>query len=44
MVEAYRSGSTVKNLAASYGIHRTTVLEHLKRQGHATEAHKAEPG
>jgi DNA invertase Pin-like site-specific DNA recombinase len=33
LVEAYRSGSTVKNLAASYEIHRTTVLEHLKRQG-----------
>jgi DNA invertase Pin-like site-specific DNA recombinase len=32
-VEAYLSGSTVKNLAATYGIHRTTVLDHLKRQG-----------
>jgi transposase-like protein len=32
LVEAYRSGSTVKDLAATHGIHRTTVLEHLKRQ------------
>jgi IS30 family transposase len=32
LVEAYRSGSTVKTLAATFGIHRTTVLEHLKRQ------------
>jgi transposase-like protein len=33
LVEAYPGGSTIKDLAATYGIHRWTVLEHLKRQG-----------
>jgi transposase-like protein len=32
LVEAYRSGASVRSLAATHGIHRTTVLEHLKRQ------------
>lgn len=32
LVQAYRSGATVNQLAEHWGIHRTTVLEHLKRQ------------
>jgi DNA-binding CsgD family transcriptional regulator len=29
----YRDGASVQNLAARFGIHRTTVLDHLKRRG-----------
>ena len=29
---AYQSGSTIMELAKAYGIHRWTVLEHLKRE------------
>lgn len=30
---AYVSGSTVRQLAAHYGLHRTTVMAHLERTG-----------
>jgi DNA invertase Pin-like site-specific DNA recombinase len=31
--DAYRAGSTVRQVAARFGINRTTVLEHLDRLG-----------
>lgn len=33
LVEAYRSGKTVKELASEFGIHRTTVSSHLNEHG-----------
>lgn len=33
LVAAYRSGCSISKLAAEYQLHRTTVLEHLKRAG-----------
>lgn len=33
LVLAYQAGTTVNELARAYGINRTTVLEHLRRQG-----------
>jgi len=33
LVKAYRSGSSVKTLAAEIQIHRTTVMNHLERAG-----------
>ena len=33
LVAAYQSGTTVNELARIYRINRTTVLEHLRRQG-----------
>jgi Helix-turn-helix domain len=33
LVASYRDGGTVPELAVQFGIHRTTVLEHLKRAG-----------
>jgi hypothetical protein len=33
LVEAYRSGKTMKELASEFGIHRTTVSSHLNEHG-----------
>jgi hypothetical protein len=33
LAEAYRQGATVPELARRYNINRTTVLDHLERQG-----------
>jgi len=33
LIADYEAGEPVNNLAMAYGIHRSTVLEHLKRQG-----------
>lgn len=33
LVDAYRAGATVYELAARFGIHRVTVSAHLHRQG-----------
>jgi predicted ArsR family transcriptional regulator len=33
LAERYLAGESVPALAASFGIHRTTVLEHLERRG-----------
>jgi DNA-directed RNA polymerase specialized sigma24 family protein len=33
LVEGYRSGNTMKDLASEFGIHRTTVISHLTQQG-----------
>lgn len=33
LAQDYAIGSTVSQLADSYGVHRTTVLAHLERQG-----------
>jgi DNA-directed RNA polymerase specialized sigma24 family protein len=33
LVEAYRSGKSMKDLASELGIHRTTVSTHLTEQG-----------
>ena len=33
LADQYRSGLTVRQLAAKWGIHRTTVLRHLERHG-----------
>lgn len=32
LVAAYRKGATINDLAAYYGIHRTTVANHLSRR------------
>ena len=32
LVEARKAGATIKELAAKFEIHRTTVMEHLKRR------------
>jgi transposase-like protein len=31
LIEAYRLGATIKDLAVEHGIHRVTVMEHLRR-------------
>lgn len=31
LIDTYQSGTTIKDLAAEYGIHRVTVMEHLRR-------------
>jgi AraC-like DNA-binding protein len=36
LVDSYRSGATVKDLAARFGVHRTTVTQHLRRDGTTT--------
>lgn len=33
LVARYRGGETIKDLAASYKIHRSTVMTHLRRGG-----------
>ena len=33
LVEAYRAGATINELAVEFGIHRTTVAGHLDRKG-----------
>ncbi len=33
LVNAYRAGATISQLAAEFGIHRTTVTGHLDRHG-----------
>jgi len=33
LVRDYKSGTTIKELAKTFGIHRTTVMDHLRRQG-----------
>jgi transposase-like protein len=33
LVRCYQDGETVVMLARSFGLHRTTVLEHLERHG-----------
>ena len=33
LVEAYRAGATINELAVEFGIHRTTVAAHLDRKG-----------
>jgi DNA-directed RNA polymerase specialized sigma24 family protein len=33
LVAAYREGVPVEELAASFGVNRTTVLGHVRRQG-----------
>jgi DNA-directed RNA polymerase specialized sigma24 family protein len=33
LVARYRSGEKIKDLAASYKIHRSTVMAHLRRAG-----------
>ena len=33
LIEKYRSGATVKTLAEEYAIHRSTVMDHLRRHG-----------
>jgi transposase len=33
LVEAYRSGISMKELASTFGIHRTTVTAHLHERG-----------
>ena len=33
LAQEYAAGATVKRLADRYGVHRTTVLVHLERQG-----------
>ena len=33
LLVAYEQGGTINELAATFGIHRTTVLEHIRRQG-----------
>lgn len=33
LVDDYRSGLTVMELSRRYGIHRTTVMDHLRRKG-----------
>jgi len=33
LVNAYRAGATINQLAAEFSIHRTTVAEHLDRLG-----------
>lgn len=31
LIDAYRLGATVKDLACEYGVHRATVMDHLRR-------------
>jgi transposase-like protein len=33
LIKQYRDGSTVKALAEEFGIHRSTVMDHLRRHG-----------
>lgn len=33
LAKLYKAGSTVDDLAKTFGVHRTTVLAHLERQG-----------
>jgi DNA-binding CsgD family transcriptional regulator len=33
LVDGYRAGVAVKDLAIEFGIHRTTVTQHLRRSG-----------
>jgi DNA-binding CsgD family transcriptional regulator len=33
LVEAYRSGKAIKELASTFGVHRATVAAHLEAQG-----------
>jgi len=33
LIAAYQAGATISQLAADYGVHRTTVAEHLDRHG-----------
>ena len=33
MVTAYEAGTSINELAATYGVHRTTVVRHLDRAG-----------
>jgi hypothetical protein len=33
LVDGYRAGATVKELAVEFGIHRTTVTQHLRSNG-----------
>jgi DNA invertase Pin-like site-specific DNA recombinase len=33
LVRAYAQGDTIDELASTFGIHRTTVMAHLERQG-----------
>ena len=33
LLDAYRAGATINQLAAEFGIHRATVATHLDRQG-----------
>ena len=33
LVAQYETGSTIDTLAHEFGVHRTTVMEHLKRRG-----------
>jgi hypothetical protein len=40
LVAAYVAGATVQDLTQQFAIHRTTVLEHLKRQGVARRPHR----
>lgn len=32
-IDVFRSGTTIRKLAAQYGVHRTTVAEHLRSRG-----------
>jgi transposase-like protein len=38
LIEAYQLGATVKDLAVEHGIHRVTVMEHLRRNGIRTRS------
>lgn len=38
LVLAYQQGATVRELVEQFGVHRTTVLDHLKRRGIARRA------
>lgn len=40
LVAAYMAGATVRDLTQQFGIHRTTVLEHLKRNGVSRRPHQ----
>jgi hypothetical protein len=33
LVDGYRAGATAKDLAIEFGVHRTTVTQHLQRNG-----------
>ena len=33
LVDTFRSGTTIRKLAVQYGVHRTTVAEHLRSRG-----------
>jgi len=41
LVDAYREGVPVEELAASFGVNRTTVLGHVRRHGVPKRDHRA---